>query len=92
VLECKAAGAATCVTADQVAKARKMYEPARNVRTGKAVSPAFTPGNELGWGTLIGGQEAVSLGMDQFKNGTPISNRSWLTRASSLCITDGLIS
>lgn len=44
-----------------------MYEPARNVRTGKAVSPAFTPGNELGWGTLIGGQEPVSLGMDQFR-------------------------
>lgn len=67
VLECKGADAADCLTADQVVAARKMYEPARNVRTGKAVSPAFTPGNELGWGALLGGPEPNSLGMDQFK-------------------------
>jgi feruloyl esterase len=67
VLECKGADAADCLTAPQVAATRKMYEPARNVRTGKAVSPAFTPGNELGWGALLGGQEPNSLGMDQFK-------------------------
>ena len=67
VLECKGADAADCLTAEQVVAARKMYEPARNVRTGKVVSPAFTPGNEAGWGTLIGGQEPISLGMDQFK-------------------------
>lgn len=67
VLECKGADAADCLTAGQVVAARKMYEPARNVRTGKAVSPAFTPGNELGWGALLGGPEPNSLGMDQFK-------------------------
>jgi feruloyl esterase len=67
VLECKGADAADCLTAGQVATARKMYEPGRNARTGKAASPAFTPGNELGWGTLLGGSEPISLGMDQFK-------------------------
>jgi feruloyl esterase len=67
MLECKGADAADCLTADQVIAARKMYEPARNVRTGQAVSPAFTPGNELGWGALLGGPEPNSLGMDQFK-------------------------
>lgn len=67
VLECKGADAADCLTTAQVATARKMYEPGRNVHTGKAASPAFTPGNELGWGTLLGGSEPISLGMDQFK-------------------------
>jgi feruloyl esterase len=72
VLECQGGGAedkdgANCLTPAQVATVRKMYEPARNVRTGKAVSPAFTPGNEPGWGVLLGGPEPNSLGMDQFK-------------------------
>lgn len=67
VLECKGADAENCLTAGQVIAAGKMYEPARNIRTGKAVSPAFTPGNELGWGVLLGGPEPNSLGMDQFK-------------------------
>lgn len=67
VLECKGEDAVNCLTTDQVIAARKMYEPARNVRTGKAVSPAFTPGNEMGWGALLGGPEPNSLGMDQFK-------------------------
>jgi feruloyl esterase len=67
VLECKGADDATCLTAPQVAAARKMYEPARDARTGNAVSPAFTPGNELGWGVLLGGPEPNNLGMDQFK-------------------------
>lgn len=66
-IECKGADAADCLTADQVIAVHKMYEPARNVRTGKVVSPAFTPGNELGWTALLGGQEPNSLGMDQFK-------------------------
>jgi Tannase and feruloyl esterase len=66
-LQCKGADAADCLTAGQVIAARKMYEPARNVRTGKAVSPAFTPGNELGWAALLRGPEPSSLGMDQFR-------------------------
>jgi feruloyl esterase len=66
-LECKSTDAPDCLTTGQVAAARKMYEPARNARTGEKVSPAFTPGNELGWAALLRGPEPNSLGMDQFK-------------------------
>jgi feruloyl esterase len=67
VIQCKAADADNCLTAAQVAAARAMYQPARTVRTGAKVSPAFTPGNELGWAALLRGPEPNSLGMDQFK-------------------------
>lgn len=67
VLECKGADAVDCLTSAQVVAAEKMYQPARNVRTGKAVSAAFEPGSESGWGALIGSGQPSSLGMDQFK-------------------------
>jgi feruloyl esterase len=67
VLECKSGDAPDCLTGDQVVAAERMYQPARNIRTGKAVSPAFQPGSELGWGALLGSGTPNSLGMDQFK-------------------------
>jgi feruloyl esterase len=67
VPECKSGDAPDCLTSGQVVAAQTMYQPARNVRTGKAVSAAYQPGSELGWGALLGSTTPNSLGMDQFK-------------------------
>jgi feruloyl esterase len=67
ILECKGTDAADCLTSPQVAAARKMYEPARNVRTGKAAFPGYMPGSELGWSALLSEATPNSLAMDQFK-------------------------
>jgi feruloyl esterase len=53
-LQCKGDDASSCLTAAQVAAAKKIYAPARNPRTGKEIFPALEPGSELGWGGLAG--------------------------------------
>ena len=67
VVQCKAADAANCLTAPQVAAARKMYSGPVNPRTKeKFVSPLF-PGGELTWGGVAGGAEPSGIAVGWFK-------------------------
>jgi feruloyl esterase len=54
VLQCKAGDDVSCLTAPQVAAAKRIYSPAKNPRTGKEIFPALQPGSELGWAGLAG--------------------------------------
>jgi feruloyl esterase len=67
VLECKGADGPTCLTTAQVEAVRKIYTPATNPRTGKAIFGALQRGSELGWATQAGGPEPNNLSLDQFK-------------------------
>jgi feruloyl esterase len=53
VLLCKEGDKPTCLTAPQVAAAKKMYAPPTNPRTGKKLSEPLTVGTELGWGEQV---------------------------------------
>jgi feruloyl esterase len=55
-LLCKGEESETCLTAPQVAAARKIYEGATNPKTGKSVFPGMTRGSELVWPALAGAQ------------------------------------
>jgi len=73
VLLCKGAdpstgsGQAECLTAPQVAAAKKIYSPARNPRTGAELFSSFVPGTELGWGIQAQGPEPAANIYDQFR-------------------------
>ena len=67
VLECKNGDGPNCLTAQQVETARKIYTPATNPRTGKAIFPPFTRGSEMGWGSTAGGPEPYATAVDHFK-------------------------
>ena len=56
VLECKGEDAPACLTAAQVAAARKIYGPIVNPRTRQTIFPGLSPGSELAWGTVAGPQ------------------------------------
>lgn len=58
-LQCAGADEATCLTADQVAVARKIYEGPRNRRTGEQIYPGLPVGTESGWPGYWGGSEPV---------------------------------
>ncbi len=53
-LLCKGEENGSCLTAPQVAAARKIYDGAKNPRTGKSVFPGMTRGSELVWPALAG--------------------------------------
>jgi feruloyl esterase len=67
VMECKHGDAADCLTAAQVAAARRIYAPATNPRTGQGIFPPMERGSELVWGRLAGGPEPIQLATDYFK-------------------------
>jgi len=67
VLECKGADGPTCLTTAQVEAVRKIYTPATNPRTGKAIFGALQRGSELGWAAQAGGPEPNNLSLDQFR-------------------------
>jgi feruloyl esterase len=48
-LLCTGADSATCLTADQVAAAKKIYQGPRNARTGEQIYPGLVVGSESGW-------------------------------------------
>jgi feruloyl esterase len=48
-LLCTGADAPTCLTADQVAAAKKIYQGPRNARTGAQIYPGLVVGSESGW-------------------------------------------
>lgn len=58
-LQCAGADEATCLTAEQVAVARKIYEGPKNRRTGEQIYPGLPVGTESGWAGYWGGAEPV---------------------------------
>ena len=67
VIQCKGADAPDCLTAPQVAAARKIYAGPKNPRTGKQIYSPLYPGSELGWGQLAGGAEPLGIPLDFFR-------------------------
>ena len=68
VLACKdGVDAPGCLTAPQVAAAKRIYTPATNSRTGAMIFPPMERGSELAWRTLAGGPEPIQLANDYFK-------------------------
>ena len=65
VLLCKEADRADCLTAPQVAAARKVYGPGKNPRTGKQLFGSLAPGSELGWAVMGAGPEPYAPILDQ---------------------------
>ncbi|HLK64011.1 MAG TPA: tannase/feruloyl esterase family alpha/beta hydrolase [Bryobacteraceae bacterium] len=65
VLLCKAGDSNDCLTAAQVAAARKVYGPGRNPRTGKELFGTLAPGSELGWAVMGGGPDPYGPILDQ---------------------------
>lgn len=58
-LQCAGADDGTCLTADQVAVARKIYEGPKNRRTGEQIYPGLPVGTESGWSAYWGSTEPV---------------------------------
>src|SRR5437016_510742 len=67
VLLCKSADGSECLTAPQVAAAKKIYSPAINPRTGKELFSSLVPGTELGWGVQALGPEPSANIYDQYR-------------------------
>jgi feruloyl esterase len=67
VLLCKGADDSTCLTAPQIAAAKKIYSPAINPRTGAELFSSLVPGTELGWGIQAAGPEPAANISDQFR-------------------------
>ena len=67
VLLCKESDAASCLTAPQVAAAKKIYSPAINPRTGKEMFASLIPGTELGWGVQAEGPDPSNNIYDQYR-------------------------
>jgi feruloyl esterase len=66
-IQCKAGDAADCLTAPQVAAARRIYEPVRNPRTEAVIFPGLERGSEMGWAALAGGPQPFQIAADHFK-------------------------
>lgn len=58
-LQCSGADAADCLTAAQVAAAKKIYEGPKNPRTNAQLYPGLPVGSEAGWSAYWGGAEPV---------------------------------
>jgi feruloyl esterase len=67
VLLCKDGDAPTCLTAPQVAAAKKFYSPPLNSRTGEALSDPLNPGTELGWGGNALGPDPNANILDHYR-------------------------
>jgi Tannase and feruloyl esterase len=64
VIQCRGADGPDCLTAPQVAAARKIYGPAKNSRTGVQIAQGFSPGAEAepgNWEAWITGASAGQL-------------------------------
>ncbi len=67
VIECRGADASDCLTAPQVAAARRIYAGPSNPRTGQEIFPGLEPGSELGWKSEAGGPEPFPNGLTYFR-------------------------
>lgn len=52
-IECRAGDGPDCLTAEQVAAARKLYDGPRNPVTHASIYPGWTRGSELDWDSMI---------------------------------------
>jgi feruloyl esterase len=66
-VQCKEAATASCLTAPQVAAARKIYQGPKHARTGAELYSPLYPGSELGWGQLAGGDQPLGIPVEFFK-------------------------
>ena len=67
VLACTSEPNASCLTAPQVAAAKKIMSPVVNPRTGEQIFPRLEPGTELGWGRQASGPEAYYTSLERLK-------------------------
>ena len=82
VLLCKGEDSPTCLTSSQIDGLKKVYEGARNPRTGEQVFPGISRGGEAGWGLWIAGtdvppsniQHAISVA---FFSNFVFGNQNW---------------
>lgn len=58
-LQCQGGDAANCLTADEIAVARKIYAGPRNPRTKAQIYPGLLVGTEAGWAAYWGATEPV---------------------------------
>jgi feruloyl esterase len=66
-LQCKAAAGASCLTADQVEAARKIYSGPANPRTKEEIYSPLYPGSELAWGQQASLPEPFTIPIEWFK-------------------------
>src|SRR5262249_32146136 len=66
-LLCKGTESQSCLSAAQVAAARKIYEGAKYPKSGKSIFPRMTPGSELVWPALAGNQP-FGIPVSHFQN------------------------
>ena len=65
-LQCKAGDAEDCLTAPQVAAAKRAYA-ATKTASGDLVFPGKDPGSETGWGGFVGGAQAPGVSVGSFQ-------------------------
>ena len=65
-LQCKEGEAEDCLTASQVAVAKRAYAGAKT-SNGDLVFPGKDPGSETGWGGFVGGQVAPGVSVGSFQ-------------------------
>ena len=83
VLRCKGPDSPNCLTAPQVESARVAMSPLKDPKTGAEIFPGFEPGNELGWGRLLGGPEPYETAVDTYRY-VIFKNPAWNWRTFSL--------
>ena len=76
VVQCKGADAENCLTAPQVAAARKLYSGPVNPRTKEQIVSPLYPGGELTWGGLAGAAEPFRFAVGWFK-GLVFQDPTW---------------
>ncbi|HUS06219.1 MAG TPA: tannase/feruloyl esterase family alpha/beta hydrolase [Bryobacteraceae bacterium] len=67
-LACEGDDGPGCLTAPQLAAARKIYAGATNPRTGEQIFPGMVPGSELVWGALAGGPKPFAIPESHFRH------------------------
>jgi feruloyl esterase len=82
-LRCKGPDGPDCLTAPQVESARVAMSPLKDPKTGAEIFPGFEPGNELGWGRLLGGPEPYETAVDTYRY-VIFQNPDWNWRTFSL--------
>jgi feruloyl esterase len=65
-LACKAGDAEDCLTAAQVAQAKRAYATTKTA-SGDMVFPGKDPGSETGWGGFVGGAQAPGVSVGSFQ-------------------------
>jgi len=66
VLECRGAENASCLTPAQIDGLRRLYQGAKNPRTGEQVFPGYMRGGEAGWSLWITGPGAAPRDIQQY--------------------------